>query len=137
MTFPVGLKEAVNYSPSLPVCALLTNALGKCDFLFNLFQVKGKNKGIKYPGFSEPVRKARAGDSDCEELCKDCLCIYCSFYFCFLEIFLHKRVNFKHKRYQLYRMKTQAELNKYYSINLELQIKFKSLGHRKGEKKYF
>lgn len=34
-------------------------------------------------------------------------------------------------------MKTQAELNKYYSINLELQIKFKSLGHRKGEKKYF
>lgn len=72
---------------------------------------------------------------------KSCVKIVCAFivlfYFCFLEIFLHKRVNFKHKRYQLYRMKTQAELNKYYSVNLELQIKFKSLGHRKGEKKYF
>lgn len=46
-------------------------------------------------------------------------------------------MNFKHKRSWLYRMRTQAKLNKYYSINLELQIKLKSLGHRKEKNMYF
>lgn len=32
-------------------------------------------------------------------------------------------------------MRTQAELDQYYSIDLALQIKFKSLGHRKEKKK--
>lgn len=103
------------------------------EFLFNLLQVKGKKKGIKYPDFSEPVSKARAGDSDCEELYKGCLCIYCYFlFFAFQKYFFMKRVNFKHKRSWLYRMRTPAELNKYYSTNLELQIRLKSnLRHRK------